>query len=282
MPPAKPLQLCVLASGSSGNCSVLSYGEGLTTRLALIDAGLSPRRTRLHLSELGLRFDQIDHVLVTHFDRDHFHLGWQAARLDRIRIHAHAEHAPSAFASGVRAKHFEFFEEPITIWDGVAVDFARLAHDHKGVTAFRVESESASLGYATDLGRPSPELVRSLHGVGTLAIESNYCPEMQLASSRPIHLKRRIMGGAGHLSNQESAEAVRAIGPGAHVVLLHLSRQCNRPALALAEHAGTPCEVVVTNQFERTRWIRVAPARARALPKPEPVQPSLFAGLRAR
>jgi len=39
---------------------------------------------------------------------------------------------------------------------------------------------------------------------------------------------------------------------------------------------------VVTNQFERTPWIRVAPARAPALPKPEPVQPSLFAGLQAR
>lgn len=278
MPSGKALQLCVLASGSSGNCSVLSYGEGLTTRLALIDAGLSPRRTRLLLSELGYRFDQVDHILVTHFDRDHFHPGWPATRLGHTRIHAHAEHSGSAYATGVRPRHFAFFDEPFTIWDDVAVDFARLAHDHKGVTAFRIESRSASLGYATDLGRPSPELVRSLHGVGTLAIESNYCPEMQLASSRPAFLKQRIMGGAGHLSNQESAEAVRAIGPASQVVLLHLSRQCNRPALALAEHAGTDCEVVVTSQFDRTSWIPVAPARAPALPKPEPVQPLLFAG----
>lgn len=274
--PAKPLQLCILASGSAGNCSVLTYGSGLTTRAFLIDAGLSPRRTRTLLADLGLRFDQLDHILVTHFDRDHFHLGWQAAGLDRVRIHAHADHAGAAHASGVRPRHFRFFDEPLTLWDEVRVDFARLAHDDKGVTAFRLETDSASLGYATDLGRPSPELVRSLYGVGTLAIESNYCPRMQLASNRPAFLKQRIMGGAGHLSNQESAEAVRDIDPAAHVVLLHLSRQCNRPALALTEHAGTQCQVIVSSQFERTDWIRIAPRRAAAKPSPQPAQPSLF------
>lgn len=280
MPEPKPLNLCVLASGSAGNCSVLTYGQGLTTRACLIDAGLSPRRTRTMMADLGLRFDQLDHILVTHFDRDHFHLGWQAAKLDRIRIHAHADHARAAHNTGVRPAHFSFFDEPLTLWDEIEVDFARLAHDDKGVTAFRLESEHASLGYATDLGRPSPELIRSLHGVGTLAIESNYCPQMQLASTRPAYLKQRIMGGAGHLSNQESAEAVRDIAPAAHVVLLHLSRQCNRPALALTEHAATECRVIVTSQHERTDWIEIAPRRAPALPRPQPVQPSLFSSAR--
>lgn len=286
MPPPQhsplPLKLCVLASGSSGNCSVLTFGSGLTTRACLIDAGLSPRRTRTLLADLGLRFDQLDHILVTHFDRDHFHLGWQAASLDRVRIHAHADHARAAHACGVRPRHFSFFEESFDLWDALSVRFARLAHDDKGVTAFRIESDTASLGYATDLGCPSPELVRALHGVGTLAIESNYCPQMQLASSRPAHLKRRIMGGAGHLSNQQSAEAVRDIGPASHVVLLHLSRQCNRPALALTEHAGTTCQVIVSSQFDRTPWIDVAPRRAGPLPEPEPVQPLLFSGAFAK
>lgn len=273
---ARPFQLCVLASGSSGNCSVITYGQGLTTRACLIDAGLSPRRTRTMLADMGIRFDQLDHILVTHFDRDHFHLGWQSAKLDRIRIHAHADHSPSAHNTGVRPRHFTFFDEPFALWDSLSVDFARLAHDAQGVTAFRLENNLGSLGYATDLGRPAPELIRSLHGVGTLAIESNYCPKMQLASSRPVFLKKRIMGGAGHLSNQESAEAVRDIAPGAHVVLLHLSRQCNRPEIARVEHAGTECDVIVSNQFEQTAWIPVAPARAARLPEPLPVQPSLF------
>lgn len=273
---ASTLRLCVLASGSSGNCSVLTRGEGLTTRVCLIDAGLSPRRTRNLLADQGLRFDQVDHILVTHFDRDHFHLGWQAARLDHIRIHAHVDHAFGAKRAGIAGSNLRLFEDPFTLWDEVEVGFARLAHDAQGVTAFRLESEGASLGYATDLGRPAPELTRALHGVGTLAIESNYCPRMQIDSPRPEYLKRRIMGGAGHLSNQESADAVRSIRPSRHAVLLHLSRQCNRPEIALDAHAIHEHETILSSQSDPTDWIEIAPKRAGALPEPEPVQPSLF------
>ncbi|MEY2716643.1 MAG: putative metallo-hydrolase YycJ, partial [Planctomycetota bacterium] len=90
------------------------------------------------------------------------------------------------------------------------------------------------LGLATDLGRASGALIEAMRGVDILAIESNYDRDMQLASDRPAFLKDRIMGGKGHLSNEECIEAVRAIawprGP-EHVVLLHLSRDCNCPDL---------------------------------------------------
>ncbi len=270
------LRLCVLASGSSGNCSVLTYGEGLTTRACLIDAGLSPRRTRTLISGLGLRFDQIDHILVTHFDRDHFHLGWQSAKLGRIRIHAHADHAHAARRAGMRDGNLRLFDTPFEIWEETSVSFARLAHDSLGVTAFRVDSPTNSLGYATDLGRPASSLTRALHGVGTLAIESNYCPKMQMDSPRPAFLKQRIMGGAGHLSNHESAEAVRSIRPAREAVLLHLSRQCNHPELAQRAHESHGFPTIVSSQFDPTHWIDVAPKRADPLPEAAPFQPSLF------
>jgi phosphoribosyl 1,2-cyclic phosphodiesterase len=271
------LRLCVLASGSSGNCSVLTIGEGLTTRVCLIDAGLSPRKTRTLLSDQGYRFDQVDHILVTHFDRDHFHLGWQAARLDNIRIHAHADHAFAARRAGLTGKNLRLFDEPFDLWQKLTVNFARLAHDNLGVTAFRIESENASLGFATDLGRATDDLTRVLHGVGTLAIESNYCPRLQMESNRPAFLKKRIMGGAGHLSNQEAADAVKKIDPASHTVLLHLSRQCNLPDIAVEAHADHASNTVVSAQFEPTDWIDIAPRRAHALPEPQPIQPSLFA-----
>ncbi len=271
------LRLCVLASGSSGNCSVLTIGEGLTTRVCLIDAGLSPRRTRTLLADQGYRFDQVDHILVTHFDRDHFHLGWQSAKLDSIRIHAHVDHAFAAKRAGLTGTNLRLFDEPFDLWEKLTVSFARLAHDSLGVTAFRIETTDASLGYATDLGRATDDLTRALHGVGTLAIESNYCPRLQMDSNRPAFLKKRIMGGSGHLSNQESADAVKRIDPGAHTVLLHLSRQCNLPEIAVDTHANHTSQTVVSSQFEPTDWIDIAPRRADALPEPEPIQPSLFA-----
>jgi phosphoribosyl 1,2-cyclic phosphodiesterase len=53
-------------------------------------------------------------------------------------------------------------------------------------------------------------------------------------------LKRRISGGLGHLSNRQSADAVR-IAAGERlkrVVATHLSRTNNTPALALAALAS--------------------------------------------
>src|SRR4029077_12704376 len=89
--------------------------------------------------------------------------------------------------------------------------------------------------YATDLGCVPAELIERFAGADVVAIESNYDPEMQVGSARPLFLKRRIMGQAGHLSNQQAFEAVSAIarrgpaGSPAQVVLLHRSRQCNDP-----------------------------------------------------
>ena len=73
-----------------------------------------------------------------------------------------------------------------------------------------------------------------------LALESNYDPRMQEQSDRPLYLKRRIMGGRGHLSNAQALGAIRQMldrsakqtgNLPAHIVLLHRSRQCNCPDL---------------------------------------------------
>ena len=96
-------------------------------------------------------------------------------------------------------------------------------------------------------------------GLHALAFESNYDRRMQIDSHRPAFLKRRIMGGSGHLSNEQSFEAVTRIAMESklsHVVLLHLSRECNDPRIITkhyAEHAPDLLDrLTITNQFEPT------------------------------
>jgi hypothetical protein len=63
---------------------------------------------------------------------------------------------------------------------------------------------------------------------------------MERSSGRAPRLIDRVLGRHGHLSNEQGAELVaevlRRTEPGRlqHVVLLHLSRQCNHPYLAHA------------------------------------------------
>lgn len=268
--------MCVLASGSSGNCTVIMLKRGLVRRVVLIDLGLSPRRTFRMLAGLGIGAHQLDDCLVTHLDHDHFAPSWLAGLPAHARIRLHDRHhrvlENMGFASRSRIQPFgdgqSFDLDP-----GVTVHPITMCHDDEGVSNFRIDLpglDGGSLGFATDLGHVTADLVSHMRGVSgqgpvdTLAIESNYCPQMQLASARPEFLKRRIMGGKGHLSNQQALEAIQAIQPREHVVLLHLSRECNCPNVVSGLHAGSDYALTISRQHEPTRWIRLAPSASPA------------------
>lgn len=259
---AATVALCVLGSSSSGNCSVIRLGSGAGARAILIDAGLSPRGTRRLLGQAGLTLDHVDAVILTHLDTDHWRLAWGALLPRHVALWAPEPHRSWGVLRGLLPSRAHGFAEPFDPVAGVRVTPTIVDHDDLGAAALRLDFAAGdALGYATDLGRVTTGLLDLLRGVGVLAIESNYCRRMQLESDRPLFLKRRIMGGRGHLSNHECAEAVAALGP-RHVVFLHLSRQCNRASLVSELHAGGDYEFTIAEPHRPTRWIRVAPAEA--------------------
>lgn len=273
--PATLASFRVLASGSEGNCSVLCVGERDARRVILIDAGLSPRRTRRMLRQDGLSLDHIEAVLLTHLDHDHWRIGWMGVLPDTVPVYMHGRHHGWASHVGILPPTARTFEGDFDLPCGVRVRPALLQHDDLGVAVYRFElPDGCSLGFATDVGRVGAALVEHFKGVGVLAIESNYCRDMQVESDRPVFLKRRIMGGRGHLSNAETAAAVEQIAP-RHVVFLHLSRQCNSADLVADLHAGAEYEFTIADQHRPTRWVRIV---AGCLPEPEPTvrQPLLW------
>src|SRR5262249_11599682 len=118
-----------------------------------------------------------------------------------------------------------------------------LKHDGGATFGFRFEggggpgAAGGAVGYAADLGSGDSSLPRELANVDVLALEFNHDVELQLASGRMRWLINRVLGEFGHLSNVQAArlleECARISVPGRlqHVVQLHLSRDCNRPAL---------------------------------------------------
>lgn len=271
-PQADGAHLCVLASGSAGNCSVLVMRRRGQARAILLDLGLSPRKTFRLLAEMGLGPHQLDGALVTHLDTDHVHAGWRTQMPAHARVHMHIRHAD-------RARDGRWcvagFEGGFSLDPDVRVLPLMMSHDEEGVATFRIEFTGdlapartpVALGFATDLGHIDARLVDHFRGGGgepeaeapvdVLAIESNYCPVMQHASGRPDYLKQRIMGGHGHLSNQEALSAVLQIEPRDHVVLLHLSRECNDPSVVASLHAGADYALTITSQEQPSRWVRI-------------------------
>ena len=66
------ISLCVLGSGSGGNCAVLKVDQ----ELFLVDAGLSIKQTRLRMESGGPSIHDVRGLFVTHLDRDHFGTSW--------------------------------------------------------------------------------------------------------------------------------------------------------------------------------------------------------------
>jgi phosphoribosyl 1,2-cyclic phosphodiesterase len=261
--PDASLALCVLASGSSGNCSLLVSRVKGQTRLTLIDLGVSPRRVRRLLAQFGFELEQVSGALLTHLDSDHFQPTWAAALPERVKLHIHKRHRARAQRLGALHRPTHIFEEaPFMVSADIEAHPLHMSHDQLGVAAFRLEHTAATLGFATDVGCVTPEFIEHFRAVDVMAIESNYCPRMQIASARPDFLKQRVMGGGGHLSNQQSARAVKAIAPRRAVVLLHLSRQCNTPELALETHAEHACPAALTWQHKPSEWIPITPTAA--------------------
>jgi phosphoribosyl 1,2-cyclic phosphodiesterase len=292
-------QFCVLASSSGGNCSAVSLGTGPSRRVLLIDAGLSPRRTMAMLAAVGLANVPIAGMLLTHLDADHCHPGWVAA-WPRIggnpadagggcSLMIHRQHRSRAERAGMLHHRTHIFDGCFSLGEAlgtksggacgetlsVKIDPMLASHDDLGVAVFRFAfANGCTMGFATDLGRPTRTIAKHLADVDVLAIESNYCPTMQVESDRPEYLKRRIMGGAGHLSNQQSAAMVREARPRRDLVLLHLSRQCNEHVRAATAHAGTAARVTIAHHDRPTPWIPLVPQGvASAELKPSSMEP---------
>lgn len=266
------IDLCILASGSSGNCSIVRSPRGHL----LIDAGIGPRTAERRLAGLGVRLDSVAGVCLTHLDSDHLSASFLAwlCRHD-IPIFCHRDKLSAldyiARKRTIVLRNIHGFDddlfEPIS---GLAVEPVAVNHDAEGAHAFVLEMRQQRIGFATDLGSVPPTLIDRFcdrGGLDVLAIESNYCPQMQMSSARPMFLKRRIMGGHGHLSNQQAFQAVKRMldrqlaqnssQPGS-IVLLHRSRDCNCPNKVrelFSSDRRIARRLVLAEQHHPTGWL---------------------------
>jgi phosphoribosyl 1,2-cyclic phosphodiesterase len=270
------LHFCVLGSGSAGNASFLQLdGFG-----ALIDIGLGPRQISHRLASAGANWTHVKAVLLTHTHTDHWNVRTLShLKRQRIPIYCHAVHE-QWLASGASfdalqkqglVRRYEARTE-ITLAPGLRCRPVPLRHDSGPTFGFRFESapdlfgQSATLGYAADLGCWDEELVEQLADVEALALEFNHDVGMQHASGRHPDLIERVLGDEGHLSNAQAAELLRAILSRSsasrlrHVVQLHLSRECNTPALARAcarAVLAAEIEIHTARQDQPGPWLNI-------------------------
>ncbi len=275
-PQTPGLSLCVLGSGSGGNCTVVrQIGHDGGADAVFLDAGFGIRRTTRKLAEAGLVWADVRAVLLSHLDRDHFKPTLTRALVEHgVTVHCHHWHLEElANAKGTRPLFDHGLVEPfgegaIVPMPGVTATTTRLQHDMQGTIGYRLSTRFGDIGFATDLGHAPRKLIDHFAGVDILCIESNYDEKMTINSSRPVWVNRRNLSDSGHLSNEQAYEAVQAIrgasphGNPRHVVLLHRSQQCNHATKVRRVFERDPAlarRVMLTEQRRRTRWVRLRP-----------------------
>ena len=226
------MKLCVLASGSSGNCTFISTG---TTRI-LIDAGLSAKKTTDRLAEIGERVEDIDAICVTHEHGDHIAGLRVLQKKHDVKVYANA-----GTLEGIRATKQGGAVECHQFTTGSAFEIGDIRmepfsvpHDAYEPVGFVVRSETCTVGLATDVGIVTHLLREKLRECHVVVIEANHDEELVHASPRPWSLKQRILSNQGHLSNRASAGLIADVAGKElqHLFLAHLSADCNHPTRA--------------------------------------------------
>ena len=261
------LEICSLASGSSGNCYLIRSEN----TAVLVDAGISCRQICLGLKDLGLGPADLAGVLITHEHSDHVKgLKVLAERHGvPVFINEATLRATDADPAKIRLRLFRSGDS-FRAGD-LDVKSYPVSHDAADPVAFSFEKDGAKISIVTDTGVVTGHAKEAMRGADVLVLESNHDESVLLMGRYPWFLKQRILSDIGHLSNEAAAEALSEVlleeqtagSAGARTVLLaHLSAENNFPEMALM----TMQNILEANGFSVNRdiWIETLPRQGRS------------------
>ena len=263
-----------LGSGSAGNSYYLE-SDGTSI---LVDAGLGPRETKKRLEIVGKDIEVLQAIVVTHEHYDHIRGAESIARKLGIPVYLTRGTLHTSTIDTVETK-VVVFENNTTFRIGeLNVHARRTIHDAADPACFVIEARDGTrIGIASDLGYVDEPVSKHLSGCDGLFFESNHDLDMLRMGSYPWSLKRRIMSRFGHLSNDDSMNAVqRMIGADLKTLcLIHLSQKNNHESIVrdmgtrLLKRTGAQLELAIARQFEPTGVFEIArrgPSRVKPAP----------------
>lgn len=243
-----------LGSGSSGNAFLVETSDAAF----LIDCGVGVRVIRKALQDLDLN-GGLAAVFLSHEHIDHVRALSSLLRTERCPIFATAG---TLAAIGTPPRGTSTLCGSATTLGSARITMVTVPHDGAEPCGFVVEADGRTLAVFTDLGRPTTEVSDAIQDADYIVLESNYDEAMLRRSRYPPHLKSRIRGPGGHLSNDDCAGLlVDALARRARGVwLAHLSENNNLPSVAEAAtrtalaSSGRGLSVVALPRFD---WIEL-------------------------
>jgi len=266
-----------LNSGSNGNC----YYIGNEKEAVLVDAGISCREIEKRMKRLNLSMQKVKAVFVSHEHTDH--IRGLHSLVKKYFLPVYITTPTLRFGR----LHFQYdvarnfsAHETIAVGDLKITAFPKL-HDASDPYSFTVSYNNINVGVFTDIGLPCENVIKHFQQCHAAFLEANYDDEMLDKGNYPYHLKKRIRGERGHLSNKQALELFKRHRPPfmTHLVLSHLSQNNNSPELVkelFTQHANG-VKMIVAPRYEETAVYSIASTSEVVTDIPaQPMQMELF------
>lgn len=229
------MEICSLASGSSGNCSYI----GNRNTNILVDAGISCKRIENGLKGIDIDPSKVNGILITHEHTDHINGVATMSKRYNIPVYGTKETLDAIVAkkkyahlAGQELKYIEADKE-FQINDIIIEPFS-ISHDAVNPVCYTFKANDKKIGMVTDLGEFTDYTISKLESSNILFLEANHDENMLMVGKYPYFLKQRIIGSKGHLSNDSSADLLAKLYHDKleHISLVHLSGENNFADLA--------------------------------------------------
>lgn len=166
-----PVRLTILGSGSAGNCAFLETDQ---TRI-LIDAGFSLRQIRQRLASIGKTPENLDGIIVTHEHSDHVQgLALLCSKL-KIPVYCNRPTKEAVEYQAERSLECRLFVTGASFEIGdVQVETFTIPHDAQDPVGFLLRTQSANVGFLTDLGHAPRLVLERVRSANVLVLEANH------------------------------------------------------------------------------------------------------------
>lgn len=246
------LEIASLNSGSNGNC----YYIGNETEAVLVDAGISCRETEKRMKRLGLSIEKVKAIFISHEHGDHI-MGLPAlSKKYGIPVYITPNTLAESRLPLEKERVIPFKpNETIRIGNLSVTNFPK-HHDAVDPYSFVISSDTVTVGVFTDIGKACKQVIRHFQQCHAVFLEANYDENLLEKGRYTQHLKNRIRGGQGHLSNDQALQLFLEHRPPfmSHLFLSHLSKNNNDPELvaSLFKKHAVHTEVVIASRYNET------------------------------
>ncbi|QNN44068.1 MBL fold metallo-hydrolase [Pedobacter roseus] len=239
-------------SGSNGNC----YYVGNDNEAVLVDVGLTCKEVEKRMERLGLSVNKVKAIFISHEHSDHIKGLAVFAKKHKLPVYIST---PTLKSSRLLLDSNNTF--PLNHLQNIQIGNLKISafskfHDAADPYSFTVECNDVRVGVFTDIGAVCDRLITHFKNCHAAFLEANYDTDMLQNGRYPYFLKRRIMGGHGHLSNMQALELFMNHKPEymSHLLLSHLSKDNNDPELveSLFKSVAGDTFVKVASRYEET------------------------------